>query len=88
MMMQQRVLGLHCRRIVPSAAERLASSSSKTQKHLKWTERDEAPKWLKRMAPTKGGTALPTLKESLVIAVVAGAGYYAWFVDPPKEQER
>lgn len=37
------------------------------------------------MAPTKGGTQLPTPKEAAVIAVVAAAGYYAWFVaEPPK----
>jgi len=51
---------------------------------LKWTERKEAPKWLNKMAPTKGGTKLPTPKEAALIAVVAAAGYYAWFVEPPK----
>src|SRR6056300_1677591 len=52
---------------------------------LKWTQRKEPPKWLSRMAPTKGGTQLPTPKEAAVIAVVAAAGYYAWFVaEPPR----
>lgn len=53
------------------------------QAKLKWTEQKEAPNWLKRMEPTKGGT-LPTLKEGVVIAVVGVAGFYAWFVEPPK----
>jgi hypothetical protein len=54
---------------------------------LKWTERKEAPKWLQKMAPTKGGRELPTAKEALVIGVVVAVGYYAWFVDPPKKKE-
>mmetsp|Transcript_15724 Transcript_15724/g.33249 ORF Transcript_15724/g.33249 Transcript_15724/m.33249 type:complete len:106 (-) Transcript_15724:591-908(-) len=61
-----------------------SASEQKQQRNLKWTERKEAPRWLKKMAPTKGGTALPTPKEAAVIGVVAAAGYYAWFVDPPK----
>lgn len=39
------------------------------------------------MAPTKGGTKLPTPKEAAVIAVVAAVGYYAWFVEPPQRAE-
>jgi hypothetical protein len=54
------------------------------ESNLKWTERKEAPKWLNKMAPTKGGTKLPTPKEAALIAIVAAAGYYAWFVEPPK----
>ena len=57
------------------------------ESNLKWTERKEAPKWLSRMAPTKGGTKLPTPLEAAVIGVVTAAGYYAWFVDPPKREE-
>lgn len=57
------------------------------RKELKWTERKEAPKWLSRMAPPKGGAKLPTLIEAAVIGVVVIAGYYAWFVDPPKPAE-
>lgn len=53
--------------------------------NLKWTERKEAPKWLQKMAPTKGGRELPTAKEAAVIGVVLAVGYYAWFVDPPKK---
>jgi len=48
---------------------------------MKWTEREEAPKWIKKMAPSKGGTALPTKTESVVISVMLVVGYYAWFVD-------
>ena len=54
------------------------------ESNLKWTERKEAPKWLSRMAPTKGGTKLPTPLEATVIGVVTAIGYYAWFVEPPK----
>lgn len=57
------------------------------ESNLKWTERKEAPKWLSRMAPTKGGTKLPTPLEAAVIGVFTALGYYAWFVDPPKREE-
>eukprot|EP00545_Synedropsis_sp_CCMP1620_P001990 CAMPEP_0119015234 /NCGR_PEP_ID=MMETSP1176-20130426/10657_1 /TAXON_ID=265551 /ORGANISM="Synedropsis recta cf, Strain CCMP1620" /LENGTH=99 /DNA_ID=CAMNT_0006968511 /DNA_START=154 /DNA_END=453 /DNA_ORIENTATION=+ len=39
--------------------------------------------WLKRMAPPKGGTEIPDAKFLAVAAVVTGAGFYAWFIDPP-----
>ena len=57
------------------------------QQSLNWKDRKEAPKWLKRLEPTKGGTKLPTPLEGVVISIVAVAGYYAWFVDPPKQQQ-
>ena len=60
------------------------TKSSMDESKLKWTERKEAPKWLQRIAPTKGGTKLPTPVEAALIAVVSAVGYYAWFVDPPK----
>mmetsp|Transcript_28421 Transcript_28421/g.48281 ORF Transcript_28421/g.48281 Transcript_28421/m.48281 type:complete len:108 (-) Transcript_28421:1418-1741(-) len=60
------------------------ASTEIDERKLKWTERKEAPKWLNKMAPTKGGTKLPTPPEAALIAVVAAAGYYAWFVEPPK----
>jgi len=34
------------------------------------------------MAPSRGGTELPSPKEAAVIAVMMALGYYAWFVDP------
>jgi hypothetical protein len=101
-MMQHRNLVLLCRRFHPIGSRyppavaktrcRSTSSSSKTEvpkdeKHLKWTERKEAPKWLQRMAPQKGGTELPDAKTSALIFVVASAGFYAWFIDPPKRAE-
>lgn len=49
---------------------------------MKWTDRKEAPKWMLKMAPAKGGTSLPTRIEMLAISIVGIAGYYAWFVDP------
>ena len=65
-------------------AEKRAAATKLTQHTPK--EEEEAPRWLRRMAPTKGGTALPSPKEAAVIAVVAAAGFYAWFIDPPKEK--
>ena len=64
-----------------------AEQEAKHEQSLKWTERKEAPKWLKRLEPTKGGTSLPTPKEASVMALVAVLGYYAWFIDPPKKAE-
>lgn len=60
------------------------ASTDIDESKLKWTERKEAPKFLNKLAPPKGGTKLPTPIEAALIAVVASAGYYAWFVDPPK----
>lgn len=75
-------------RFKTSPSSSSSSPDAKTpQKQLKWTQREEAPKWLQRMSPTRGGTALPTPKEAAVIAAVMAAGYYAWFVDPPKPAE-
>lgn len=45
------------------------------------TEEKKAPKWLLKMAPTKGGTKPPNAMETTAIAIVAVFGYYAWFVD-------
>jgi len=41
-------------------------------------------RWLYKMEPPKGGTELPDLKFLAVASVVASAGFYAWFIDPPK----
>eukprot|EP00977_Amphora_coffeiformis_P026693 scaffold29073_cov184-Amphora_coffeaeformis.AAC.2 len=48
----------------------------------------EAGKWLTRMAPPKGGTERPDAPFLVVAAVVCGAGYYAWFIDPPQQQAK
>jgi hypothetical protein len=79
-----------CRRLAhlhSNRPKRLQSTKKPAEKDLKWTEREEAPKWMRKMAPPKGGTAPPTAKEFAVIAVVAAAFYYAWFIDPPKPAE-
>ena len=39
------------------------------------------------MAPPKGGTEVPDAKFLAIAAVVGVAGYYAWFVDPPRRRE-
>ena len=54
------------------------------QNNIKWTESEQAPAWMQRISPTKGGRELPTPKEFAVISVVLAAFYYSWFVDPPK----
>ena len=41
---------------------------------------------LYRMAPPKGGTEPPDAKFLAVALVVLSAGYYAWFIDPPKKK--
>ena len=42
-----------------------------------------AGKWLMRMAPPRGGTEFPDTTFLFVAAIVCGAGYYAWFIEPP-----
>jgi hypothetical protein len=42
---------------------------------------------MQKMAPQKGGTDLPDAKTSALIVVVGFAGFYAWFIDPPKRAE-
>ena len=70
----------------PSSAETKVGDKAVDESKLKWTERKEAPRWMTRMAPTKGGTKLPTPAEAAVMAAVAAAGYYAWFVEPPQRK--
>ena len=72
-------------RLYGHTVKRFTNNSAKnkdTQQKLKWTERDEAPQWIQKMAPSKGGTALPNRLEATVISIVFILGYYAWFVDP------
>ena len=42
--------------------------------------------WLYRMAPPKGGTEPPDATFLAIALVVVGAGYYAWFVEPPPKK--
>ena len=89
---QRAVLVGKGKRLKTSSSSKSSSRSSaeqvaKQQHSLKWTERKEAPSWLKRLEPTKGGTSLPTPKEASVMALIAVVGYYAWFIDPPKKAE-
>ena len=62
-------------------------NNSGEETNLKRTQRKEAPRWLQKMAPTKGGRELPTAKEAAAIGIVVAVGYYAWFVDPPKKED-
>jgi len=54
----------------------------KSHENLKWTEKEEAPKWMQKMAPYKGGTKLPNKLEGTIISIVTVLGFYSWFVDP------
>ena len=69
----------------PSSAT--AAKIIRNEKDLKWTEREEAPKWMRRMTPPRGGTAPPNKKEMALIGVVIAAGFYSWVIDPPKRQK-
>ena len=87
-----RIVNRGCRNTTLRCSKSTTNNNTKKsveidESNLKWTERKEAPKWLSRMAPTKGGTKLPTPLEATVIGVVTAAGYYSWFVDPPKREE-
>lgn len=56
------------------------------ESHLNWKERSEAPKWMQRIAPTRGGK-LSELKWYEATAIAAGCAvfYWAWFVaEPPR----
>ena len=43
---------------------------------------------LKRMAPPKGGTEPPDATFLAVAALICGAGYYAWFIEPPHAKQK
>merc|ERR1719464_2260958 len=64
-------LALRCRLGSRRLKTPSASTTERQQTKSKWTEREDAPRWLQKMAPTKGGTSLPTTKEAAVIVVVA-----------------
>jgi len=56
------------------------------ESQLNWKERSEAPKWMQRIAPTRGGK-LSELKWYEATAIAAGCAvfYWAWFVaEPPR----
>jgi len=40
------------------------------------------------MEPPKGGTEPPDAKFLAIASLVCAAGYYAWFIDPPKKQQQ
>jgi hypothetical protein len=61
--------------------EDATSRTPQQEAKLKWTEREQAPWWLQKMAPYKGGTKLPNKLEATVLSIVIVLGYYAWFVD-------
>uniref|UniRef100_A0A6U0J0J5 Uncharacterized protein n=1 Tax=Minutocellus polymorphus TaxID=265543 RepID=A0A6U0J0J5_9STRA len=56
------------------------------ESHLSWKERSEAPKWMQRIAPTRGGK-LSELKWYEATAIAAGCAvfYWSWCVaEPPR----
>ena len=61
------------------------NAAVRDESHLNWKDRTEAPKWMQRIAPPKGGTQPPNKQEIALTAAVMSAGYYAWFVaEPPR----
>jgi len=69
------------RHVSSSTTKSSNKSAKKDERDLKWTERKEAPKWMQKMAPTKGGIAPPNRLEMSAILLVGAVGGYAWFVD-------
>lgn len=73
----------------PETSSTTAKPTTTTTAEPTPTAEPEAPKkgFLYRMAPPKGGTEPPDAKFLAVAAVVCSGGFYAWFIDPPKQQE-
>ena len=76
--------------IVRARHQTNGSNGNKTttddESQLTWKERSEAPKWMQRIAPTRGGK-LSELKWYEATAIAAGCAvfYWAWFVaEPPR----
>ena len=46
------------------------------ESHLNWKDRKEAPKWMRRIAPGKGGKWPPTPQEAAIL--VSGVALFAW----------
>jgi hypothetical protein len=44
--------------------------------------------YLYKMAPSRGGTALPDSKFQAIFAAVFMVAIYAWVIDPPMTQEQ
>ena len=64
------------------------TTTKKDESHLNWKERSEAPRWMQRIAPTRGGK-LSELKWYEAAALTGGCAvfYWAWFVaEPPSPQ--
>ena len=63
------------------------TTATRDESHLNWKERSEAPKWMQRIAPTRGGK-LSELKWYEATAIAAGCAvfYWAWFVAEPPRQ--
>jgi hypothetical protein len=46
------------------------------ESHLNWKDRKEAPKWMQRIAPTKGGKWPPSPQEAVILA--SGLALFVW----------
>jgi hypothetical protein len=76
--------------VIPKKRSSSSSSSSSQSSQQTAAVEDPIPKkkgFLYRMAPPKGGTDPPDAKFLAIAAVVGAAGFYAWFVDPPRQQD-
>ena len=65
----------------PRAARMMTTTTTTGEKEKK------AGWFLTRMAPKGHGTEPPDAKFLFIAAIVCGAGYYAWFIEPPVKKE-
>ena len=48
------------------------------ESHLNWKDRKEAPKWMTRIAPTKGGKWPPSPQEAAILVSGLAVFVYSW----------
>jgi len=52
------------------------ATQDEDESHLNWKDRKEAPKWMRRIAPTKGGKWPPSPQEAAILS--AGLALFVW----------
>ena len=52
------------------------SDEPEDESHLNWKDRKEAPRWMQRIAPTKGGKWPPSPQEAVILS--AGLAVFVW----------
>ena len=61
------------------------NEATSDESHLNWKKRSQAPTWMQRIAPSKGGK-VSDLKSYEIAAILTAAAvlYYTSIVEPPK----